>query len=184
MALFFLMIYRPFCLLRPPWTSSLSSNSHKAPPTHSRLICRVGRNRKSAPYMAICMWYVWKYRMYIVYTYKCVVLASPTHMGVCDLILILEMGVLFLFLKWECCSYSWNGSLVLILVTHKGVCDLILVTLFFFLIPCCALRPQWSTSKHCLLGASVLVPARKFTLTQPRCVLAAERVAETSCAHI
>jgi len=44
--------------------------------------------------------------MYIVYTYKCVVLASPTHMGVCDLILILEMGVLFLFLKWECCSYS------------------------------------------------------------------------------
>ena len=43
-------------------------------------IRRVGQNRISAPYMTVCMViFLLKYRMYTVYTYKCMVLANPKH---------------------------------------------------------------------------------------------------------
>ena len=47
-------------------------------------ICRVGQNRVSAPYTVYDrMWWnpCQKYRMYTVYTYKCMVLANPIYMS-------------------------------------------------------------------------------------------------------
>ena len=44
------------------------------------LIIRVGQNRIFAPYMTECMVIsLLKYRMYTVYTYKCMVLANPSY---------------------------------------------------------------------------------------------------------
>jgi len=42
----------------------------------------VGQNRMSAPYMTVCMVIsLREQRMYIVYTYKCMVLANPSDGG-------------------------------------------------------------------------------------------------------
>jgi hypothetical protein len=87
LAFFGWLLYQPLSPFRDfaCWLGRLPDAALKRviltnPALPRRVIIRVGQNRIPAPYMTVCMVIsLPRYRIYTVHTYKCMVLANPSH---------------------------------------------------------------------------------------------------------